>query len=111
MTIGLADSTDLWEEELNDDKTQYKVDGEWRNLTKITTEIPVAWSDSVQHETFLTHRGLLISWKTLGQVSRNTNRLKDKWYSVAWTMMSPGESCFEFLFQASTIESVPKAFE
>ena len=66
MTIGLADSTDLWEEELNADRTQYKVDGEWRNLTKIITEIPVAGKNSTKHETFLTHRGLLISWKSLG---------------------------------------------
>jgi acyl-homoserine lactone acylase PvdQ len=33
MTIALADSSDLWEEELNADGTQYYVDGEWRNLT------------------------------------------------------------------------------
>ena len=32
MTVALGDSTDLWEEELNEDKTKYKVDGEWRDI-------------------------------------------------------------------------------
>ena len=97
MTIGLADSTDLWEEELNADRTQYKVDGEWRNLTKITTEIPIAGKNSTYHETFLTHRGTLVSWGTMGRF-KDTRRLKNKYYSLGWTMMAPGELCFEFLF-------------
>ena len=63
------------------------------------------------HETILTHRGLLASWETLGKVSSNTDRLKNKYYSLGWTMMSPGETCFEFLFRATTVESIPKIFE
>ena len=66
MTIGLADSTDLWEEELSEDGTQYKVDGEWRNLTTIATEIPVAGKNTtVSHSGTFTHRGLLVDRQAL----------------------------------------------
>ena len=60
MTIGLADSTDLWEEEISEDGLQYKVDGEWRNMTKITSEIPIAGkNDTYKHDAYFTHRGIL----------------------------------------------------
>ena len=65
MTIGLADSSDLWEEQLNDDKTQYLVDGEWRNLTKVSYEYKVAGKDLVVQDAYYTHRGLLIDAPTL----------------------------------------------
>lgn len=32
MTSGLTDLSDLYKESLNDDKTKYRVDGEWRDL-------------------------------------------------------------------------------
>jgi acyl-homoserine lactone acylase PvdQ len=35
------DGIDLWVEEINEANTQYKVDGEWRNLEKITELITV----------------------------------------------------------------------
>ena len=65
MTIALADSSDLWEEQLNDDKTQYLVDGEWRNLTKVSYEYKVAGKDPVVQDAYYTHRGLLIDAPTL----------------------------------------------
>ena len=97
MTIALADSTDLWEEELSEDGTQYLVDGEWRNLTKETVMIPVAGKDPEEHTSYYTHRGLLVDTEMLRRVSRPTERLGDKVYSLGWTMMKPGEKCFEFL--------------
>ena len=32
VTAALADISDLWQEELNEDETKYKVDGEWRDM-------------------------------------------------------------------------------
>ena len=40
-TTPVHDGIDLWVEEINDANTQYKVDGEWRNLEKITEHIAV----------------------------------------------------------------------
>ena len=36
VTAAIVDSTDLWLEELSEDSSQYKVDGEWRKLEKRT---------------------------------------------------------------------------
>ena len=41
VTAVWADSTDLWEEEINVEFTKYLVDGEWRDLKKITEQIKV----------------------------------------------------------------------
>ena len=32
-------------------------------------------------------------------------------YSLGWTMMKPGEKCFEFLFTATTMKTIPEAFK
>ena len=36
VTAAIVDSTDLWLEELSEDSSQYKVDGDWRKLEKRT---------------------------------------------------------------------------
>ena len=41
----------------------------------------------------------------------NTRRLRNKWYSLAWTLMEPGDSSIEFLFRASEMTTVTRAFE
>lgn len=38
MTSPACDSSDLWQETLNEDETKYFVDGEWRDL-KINREV------------------------------------------------------------------------
>ena len=113
MTIGLADSSDLWEEQLNDDKTQYLVDGKWRNLTKVSYEYKVAGKDPVVQDAYYTHRGLLMDVQTLKKHTGNLDLLgKERRYSLGWTMMKPGEKCFEFLFMAATeIKTIPEIFQ
>jgi len=39
VTAALADISDLWQEKLNDDETKHFVDGEWRDLLDVQTEI------------------------------------------------------------------------
>ena len=36
LTAALSDATDIWEEEIDQDASKYKVDGEWRDITKIS---------------------------------------------------------------------------
>ena len=47
-------------------------------------------------------------------ISRHTGNLnllgKERRYSLGWTMMKPGEKCFEFLFQATQFKTIPEAF-
>ena len=47
-------------------------------------------------------------------ISRHTGNLdllgKERRYSLGWTMMKPGEKCFEFLFQATEVKTIPEAF-
>ena len=35
LTAALSDSTDIWEEEISENEKQYKVDGEWHDLTSV----------------------------------------------------------------------------
>ena len=42
LTAALADNTDIWEEEINEDASKYKVDGEWRDIIKISEKIKIA---------------------------------------------------------------------
>ena len=48
-------------------------------------------------------------------ISRHTGNLdllgKERQYSLGWTMMKPGEKCFEFLYQAATMDTIPNAFK
>ena len=110
MTIALADSSDLWEEELNEEGTQYLVDGEWRDLTQVTYEIKIAGQETLNYVANYTHRGLLIDRMMLQKYTRPTKALGDRMYSLGWSMMQPGEKGFEFLYKATTITSIPEAF-
>ena len=106
VTIALADSSDLWEETVNKEKSQYYVDGEWRNLTSETFEIKIAGSEPINYTAFYTHRGLLLETKEIERKTLPLNNLKNKVYSLGWTMMKPGEKCFEFLAIAPSLTTV-----
>lgn len=47
QTAALADSSDLWQETLNDDLTKYFVDGEWRDLKIVTETIKIKGQDDL----------------------------------------------------------------
>ena len=99
MVIAFGDSTDLWEEELNEDGTQYKVDGEWRNLTKTTFDLYPMGKEPVKYDLFSTHRGPLFTYEFLLKiVGPKSKSLRGKYYSLGWTLMHPGETSFEYLF-------------
>ena len=99
MTTGLDDSTDLWEEQLNEDKTMYKVDGEWRNLTVEEYEFfPLGKNESTKRLQYSTHRGPLFKYEELRRFVGSSPRLNGKMYSLAWPCHRPGETSYEFLF-------------
>ena len=41
LTASINDNSDLWEEQLNQEETQYFVDGKWRDLKIIEETIKV----------------------------------------------------------------------
>jgi len=58
ITAPLADSSDLWQEQLSEDESQYLLDGEWKDLKIDSEPIVVKGRDEpldfkVKH----THRG------------------------------------------------------
>ena len=65
MTVALGDSTDLWEEELNEDKTKYKVDGEWRDIKREKIMFYPMGEEPEEYDLLSTHRGALFTYKQL----------------------------------------------
>lgn len=60
QTTPRPDTSDMWQETLNDDGTKYLVDGEWRDLQKLKSKIKVKGAADIDYEVNLTHRGPLV---------------------------------------------------
>lgn len=66
ITSALTDLSDLYREQLSDDKKKYLVDGEWRDLKIIKEQIKVKGQNiSEEFEIKLTHRGPLVDLELL----------------------------------------------
>ena len=72
VTTSYVDGSDAWEEELNQDKTKYLVDGEWRDIIKRKEIIPVKGQKDVEVELFYTHRGILMDFESIRKTIRKT---------------------------------------
>lgn len=60
VTSALSDTSDLFREKLSEDKSQYMVDGEWKDIKFITEEIKVKGKDEpIRFNIKMTHRGPL----------------------------------------------------
>lgn len=57
LTASINDNSDLWEEQLNQEETQYFVDGKWRDLKIIEETIKVKGQEDVKLRIMHTHRG------------------------------------------------------
>ena len=64
-TTPVHDGVDLWTEELNEERTHYRVDGEWREVKKIIEQIWVKMERMEKFEVSFTHRGPLVDFDTL----------------------------------------------
>jgi len=98
FTAARADSSDLWEETLNEDGTKYYVDGEWRDLEISETVIKTMFGSDKVVPVRKTHRGTLISFETLKANSAllfgtRVPEVPDngKFYSFAWQGQFIGE--------------------
>ena len=96
LTAQIGDNSDVWEEELNEAKTHYKVDGEWREL-KITEEIiKVKGQEDYKMIIRETHRGPIIGIPELQFNSAllfggSISTLKDAHYSFGWGGAARGD--------------------
>ena len=61
LTNVMADDADFYVDSLDQGRTNYFYDGQWRKLGKITDTIQVKGNQPVIHETFLTHRGPIVN--------------------------------------------------
>ena len=95
ITATLVDNTDLWEENTNQDFTKYEVDGEWKDIRKITEQIKVKDEPIVNFEVGYTHRGPIMDFDVLasatslvfaGATPKIERNLK---YSFAWANQLP----------------------
>ena len=60
-TTPRTDTSDMWQETLNEEETRYFVDGEWRDLEIITEEVKVKGKETLQFVVKQTHRGSLFN--------------------------------------------------
>jgi penicillin G amidase len=65
ITSSLTDLSDLYREELSEDKLKYKVDGEWRDLRVINEKISVKGKEPEDFEIKFSHRGPLMDLNLL----------------------------------------------
>jgi penicillin amidase len=61
LTNVMADDADFYVDSLDQSKTNYFFDGQWRRLKSVQDTILVKGAQPIVHETFLTHRGPIIS--------------------------------------------------
>lgn len=109
-----ADNTDLWQEKLSDDGLQYQVDGQWRDLKVIESELKIKGEASQTHKVRLTHRGTLMDSDLLHDSIRGifqwpANRLQSKaTFSLGWGGFYKDDHVFKYFLAISTAETVPK---
>ena len=120
ITSALTDLSDLFREKLNDEKTKYFVDGEWRDLRIINEKILIKGQDKpVDFLIKYTHRGplvdvdLLQGAEVLFSEGLPSPRHKSV-YSFAWTGDIPYESTVrvvrEFI-RATNIKQIEESFD
>ncbi len=61
LTNVMADDADFYVDSLDQNRTSYWYDGQWRKLRKVVDTIQVKGIQPVIHESFLTHRGPIVS--------------------------------------------------
>ena len=118
ITAALSDNTDIWEEEINDDNTAYKVDGEWRKLTKVKEQIKVKGEEApTEYEIAFTHRGAVMDFELLrfntvllfgDMVPKGETNAK---FSFGWAQSAPGDASIDVLQTLRSVESVKQTME
>ena len=121
ITVSLTDSADLWQEVTNDDFTQYKVDGEWRNFEKVVERIQIKGKEPFDFEINYTHRGPVMDFKLItssvsalfsGKIPKMSNNAM---YSLGWANRNIVEDhsikMFHKLNTAQSVKEVMNYFD
>lgn len=61
ITAPLCDSSDLYQEKLNEDGTKYFLDGKWEDLKFINEPIKIKGGEVIDFKVPMTHRGPVLS--------------------------------------------------
>ncbi len=115
QTSALCDTSDLWQETVNEDVTKYFVDGAWRDLTIVKETIKIKGKPDQSLLIRFTHRGPLMQPKTMksGGVLFGGTLPEPKhefWYSHAWGGMTPGEGLMQIVKHISNGIGVTELF-
>jgi penicillin amidase len=118
ITATLIDNTDLWEEQLNDERTRYLVDGEWRDLEKRHERILVKGRDPVEFAVDITHRGPVMDYDVLSAATvllfaGTTPKIDRKLsYSFGWAQSAKiRDSTWDLVAAFCESTTVSKIFE
>jgi penicillin amidase len=117
ITAGVTDTSDLYEEQLDESGEKYMVDGQWRDLSVINYEIKVKdWEQPEKYDLKLTHRGPVISSKLLSNAvvlfgSKVPIDESKGNYSMAWAGHEAGDSMIDLLETMMEEKTVPKIKE
>jgi len=118
ITATLVDNSDLWEEEVNDEGTKYKVDGEWRDIRKITEKIKVKGEPSQKFEVGFTHRGPIMDYDVLSSATQlifaGTTPTIDRniKYSFGWAAQLPvHDQSVNIMQMLGTTKTVKEVFD
>lgn len=100
ITAALNDISDLWQEELSADESQYKVDGEWRDMEFVNEVIKVKGEPDHILKLGLTHRGPIVSSDIISGGSvlfggAVPKLKKEKKFSFGWGFSHAGDSLLE----------------
>jgi penicillin amidase len=91
ITNVMADDADFYIEKLDDAKTKYSLDGEWRDLKIINDSIEVKDSAKVYFKIKKTHRGPLITDIHANNFLLNTSAVKKADLSMRWTALETSD--------------------
>jgi len=116
LTAPLADTSDLWQETLDETETKYFVDGEWKNLVIQKEVIKVSGDADFELDVKFTHRGPLMDPKTMqsGSVLFGSEipdvDFKHQ-YSHMWGGMAPGDNFIGILESFANGKGVKEVHE
>ena len=117
VTAAIVDSTDLWLEEVSEDESKYKVDGEWRDLEKRTETFKISGKPDRDIVILTTHRGSLLDFDLLQFNSKLLfgEKVPDsdssRKFSFGWTQATKGETAVGIIKKLGTVKSVKEALD
>jgi penicillin amidase len=117
ITTPIPDTSDLWQETINDDDTKYFVDGEWRDLIVTTEIIKIKGQEPLKFEIKSTHRGAVYEFENLqlnagilfgGKIPYMENAPR---YSLKWGSQYPGDISVTVMKLMYECKTAPEALE